>query len=120
MLLKLLANENFPLASVKKLRELGYDIVSIAENSPGISDLQVLEKACIEKRIILTFDRDYGELIYKQHFPCPNGVIYFRMVPRYPAEPAELLLLFFNLKSLEFIGKFSIIEREKMRQRYLP
>ncbi len=61
--MKLLANENFPKASVLLLRSLGYDITSIGEDNPSISDQSVMEIATAEERIILTFDRDYGELI---------------------------------------------------------
>ena len=55
-----LANENFPLLSIRLLREMNYDISSIIENSPGIPDSEVLSRAATENQIILTFDRDYA------------------------------------------------------------
>ncbi len=70
-----LANENFPLLSVRLLREMNYDISSIMENSPGIPDAEVLSRSATENQIILTFDRDYGELIYLLKLPTPKGVI---------------------------------------------
>ncbi|WP_051084275.1 DUF5615 family PIN-like protein [Segetibacter koreensis] len=66
--MKLLANENFPKASVLLLRSLGYDVTSIGEDSPSISDRSVMQIAEAEQRIIQTFDRDYGELIYKHNY----------------------------------------------------
>ena len=60
--MKLLADENIPLVSVRGLRDLGHDIVSIAEQSPGISDEEVLRLSRAQGRVIVTFDRDYGEL----------------------------------------------------------
>ena len=54
--MKFISNENFPLASVRKLRELGYDVLSISMRSPGISDLAVLRLAVKESRVLLTFD----------------------------------------------------------------
>jgi len=42
--------------------------------------------------VILTFDRDYGELIYRHRLPVPPGVVYFRYDPLSPEEPAEHLL----------------------------
>ena len=48
-----------------------HNIISITEESPAIKDNQVLELALIEQRIILTFDRDYGELIYRLKKLCP-------------------------------------------------
>lgn len=62
--MRFLANENFPLPSVRLLRSAGHDVLSITEESPGISDDRILARAVAEERIILTFDRDYGELIY--------------------------------------------------------
>ena len=56
--MRFLANENFPLPSVRLLREAGHDVVSISEETPGITDSQVLSRAVSEQRIILTFDRD--------------------------------------------------------------
>lgn len=58
--MKFLANENSPLASVRALRNIGLDVVSVEEESPGISDEEVLRRARDENRIIVTFDRDYA------------------------------------------------------------
>ena len=54
--MRFFANENMPLASVRVLREAGFDVASITEDSPGISDEGVLRRAHAENRIILTFD----------------------------------------------------------------
>jgi len=56
--MKLLANENFPKASVLLLRSYGYDITYIGENTPGITDKEVMESAQSQQRLIITFDRD--------------------------------------------------------------
>ena len=117
--MKLLANENFPLKSIIFLRNAGYDIVSITEKSPGIQDEQVLQRAVNEQRIILTFDRDYGELIYKKKLPKPAGIIYFRFVPLAPEEPAEYLFDLFTISDVRWSGKFTTLERGRMRQRPL-
>ncbi|MBP0003747.1 MAG: DUF5615 family PIN-like protein [Cyanobacteria bacterium SBC] len=73
--MQFLANENCPLPSVRTIRRAGYNIASVTEDSPGIDDRAVLTRAANEKRIILTFDRDYGELIYRLRLPSPKGVI---------------------------------------------
>ena len=61
--MQFLANENFPKASVIKLRDANYNVAYGSEDAPGAKDYEVLAGAVDEKRIILTFDRDYGELI---------------------------------------------------------
>ena len=112
-----LANENFPRTSVRILREKGYNIVSVIEESPGAKDLTILKRAQQEKRIILTFDRDYGELIYRYHFTLSEGVVYFKFDPVSPSESAEILLRILGDNKILLTGKFTVIERERIRQR---
>ena len=69
--MKFLADENFPLPSVRRLREAGHDVAAIAAEEPGLQDEQVLSRAFREERIILTFDRDYGRFLYEVGLPRP-------------------------------------------------
>ena len=52
--MRLLANENFPLASVRSLRAAGHDVAAIIEDTPGTTDAEVLAQAAREARIVLT------------------------------------------------------------------
>lgn len=115
--MRFLANENFPLTSVNLLRASGHDILALTEFSPGCKDEDVLNLALREKRIILTFDRDYGELIYKVKMPKPTGLAYFRFQPDFPEEPARLLLQILIRDGFALDGFFTVIERERVRQR---
>ncbi len=49
---------------IQALREAGHDVVAIAEVAGGASDDQVLERALKEKCVLITEDRDFGELVY--------------------------------------------------------
>ena len=118
--MQLIADENFPLISIRLLRQAGCDISSVTEDSPGIEDPEVLARAVNEQRIILTFDRDYGELIYRFRLPPPKGVIYLRFRPHTPEEPAAILLNLFQTEELQIEGWFTIVERDRIRQRPLP
>jgi predicted nuclease of predicted toxin-antitoxin system len=62
----LLTNENFPFPALRKLRAAGVDVVSVTEIMPAASDDQVMEYARKERRWIVTFDRDYGEFVFKK------------------------------------------------------
>ena len=62
MKVRWLVNENFPAPSVAVLRALGHDVLSIAESHSGDDDTEVLALAWEERRWLMTFDRDYGEL----------------------------------------------------------
>ena len=53
--MRFLANENFPLPSVRLLRQAGYDVALMIEDSPGMEDSEVLTRATDEQRVILAF-----------------------------------------------------------------
>lgn len=118
-MIRLLLNENIPLASAKLLREAGFDVVSILEDSPGISDRKIMERANQEGRIVVTFDRDYGELIYRRHLPAPSGVLYLRFTPLAPEEPAEYVLCLLKDKNISLASRFTVADRAQIRQRPL-
>ena len=118
--MRVLANEQVPAARVQRLRQSGHDVAAIGEDSPGPGEEQVLARAAREQRYLLTFDRDYGELIYRLGLPAPPSVLYIRFTPRTPAELAEYLLALISQPSLSLHGQFDVIDRYSLRQRPLP
>lgn len=117
---RFLADENFPGSSTHLLRTAGHDVAAIIDDMRGVEDTEVLARAVQEKRIILTFDRDYGELIYGKHLPAPPGVVYFRLDAAPPEEPAQMLLFLLALDVVRLEGKFTTLEERQVRQRPLP
>ena len=115
--MRLLANENFPLPGILLLRSLGYDITSIGEDYPGISDEYVMNIAITEQRIILTFDRDYGELIYKYNYKPPEGVIYLRLQLFEPSEPGALVHKLFEEYHIKTESTLTVFDGLMVRQR---
>ena len=118
--MRFLANENFPLASVRWLRQAGHDVTSVLEISAGAKDTAVLDRAARENRILLTFDRDYGELIYRRNLPAPAGVIYLRFAPETPEEAAIVVSALGQVAGLQLKGRYTVVDRQKVRQRPLP
>lgn len=117
--MKFLANENFPFPSIKLLRENGFEVISISEESGGISDEKVLEKAALENLIILTFDRDYGELIFKYRKNNPPSVVYFRTKGQTPNDAGKILVDKIKNHRLLLENFFTVIEATGVRQRKL-
>lgn len=118
--MRFMANENFPLASVWRLREVGHDTLAVSESMSGSRDEEVLSQAALEKRILLTFDRDYGELIYRKGLPAPAGVVYLRFAPSDPDEPARIVLGLESIEGLLLEGRYTVIDPPRIRQRPLP
>jgi len=114
---KLLANENVPLDSVTYLKNRGYDIKAIGIESFGISDKEVMAFAIAEERIIITFDRDYGELIFKHNFKPNEGVIYLR-ISEYESELPGIIIenLLLNT-NFDTYRKLTVIDNDGIRQR---
>lgn len=106
-----------PMATIFRLRKEGFDVSSISLDSPSITDAEVIQIATSENRTIITFDRDYGELIFKYNFQPVAGVIYLRMQNYQPEKPAELLLKLFNTPNLKFAGFFTVVDEKSVRQR---
>ncbi len=115
-----LADENFPLESIQQLRDKGHDVASVLEQQPGATDRTVLQWARSEERIILTFDRDYGDLVYRLGLKAPMGLVFLRFDPLTPAEPSQRLIALMGTGNLTLEGKFTVLERARARQRPLP
>jgi predicted nuclease of predicted toxin-antitoxin system len=117
---RFLADENLPLQGVGLLATVGHEVAAIILESPGLPDEQVMLRAAREERVLLTFDRDHGRLLYRTGVPVPEGVVYFRFDPAYPEEPVEHLLAILDQPEISILGMLTVIERDRVRQRPLP
>ena len=114
-----IADENIPRTSIKSLRDAGFDVLSIGEYKPGLADRDVLALAHQNGYGLLTFDRDFGELIFRKEQPAPRAVVYFRFIPTSPDEPAMMMMsLTSTLDVVE--GHFIVLDRDSYRKRPLP
>jgi predicted nuclease of predicted toxin-antitoxin system len=118
--MRFLADENVPAASVRRLRAEGHDVASASEDAPGARDADVLARAAAEGRVVLTFDRDYGELLYRRAAPAPPGVVYLRFRPAHPEEPAERVLALLAAGAVAREGHRTVLAHGHVRQRALP
>lgn len=77
--MRFLANENFPGSAVDAIRTAGHD-VWIRTLAPGSSHREVLAMASQEQRILLTFDKDFGELAKASSLPIAYGIALLRIL----------------------------------------
>ncbi len=115
MSIRILADENVNYEITKALREDRFEVVSVAEISPGITDFEVIELAVKLNAVILTEDSDFGRLV----FSCgnkTNGVIYLRYSAREKEEVVKTLVEFLKTQK-ELCGKFIVVTLKKVRIR---
>jgi predicted nuclease of predicted toxin-antitoxin system len=117
--MRFLANENFPGAAISRLETAGHDVVWVRIAAPGMTDSDVLAWAAREERILLTFDKDFGELVRRSTLLTPKcGVVLLRMpMPK----PGDVGLRIANLVTArdDWVGYFSVVEPTRVRMRPL-
>jgi predicted nuclease of predicted toxin-antitoxin system len=115
--MKLLANENFPLDSFHYLKAKGFDIMAIGIDYSGITDEEVMILAQNDRRIILTFDKDYGELIFKYGFKPDSGVIFLRLEAYDSDEPGKIIEQMLSAQHFDTERRLTVFDGKFIRQR---
>ena len=116
--MRFLANENFPGAAVTALEAAGHDVVWVRIAAPGATDADVLAWAAREERILLTFDKDFGELARGSALPLACGVVLLRTPMPVPSEVGQRLADLIMERD-DWAGYFSVIEPGRVRMRPL-
>jgi len=114
--MNLLADESADQQIVEKLRQQGHDVLSIAEMEPGISDTKVLNRANQHKALLLTSDRDFGELVFRQN-RIHQGVILIRLSGMSPQIKSIVVSGVLKDRGHELLTAFSVISPGMVRIR---
>ena len=115
--MKFLANENIPLTSVYYLKSLNYDIKAIGLDQAGITDQEVMKIAIEEVRTIITYDSDYGELIFKFGYRPEAGVIFIRFQPEQPLDTGKLVEKLVGESRIQFNRALTVVDSNSIRQK---
>ncbi len=117
--MKFLANENFPQAAVVALRQDGHDVLWARTDLPGTDDDDILRRAQAEDRVLLTFDKDFGDLAFHWGLPAQCGVILFRLSIPSPDVSAQRVVAAIATQQ-DWSGSFTVVEDARIRIRPLP
>jgi predicted nuclease of predicted toxin-antitoxin system len=112
--MKFLADENVPGPVIDALRQDGLDVTWIRDDASGLPDALVLARAQQEARVLITFDKDFGELARRLGLSAAAGVILFRIPTRSPQEAAEMVARTIRT-SKEWAGRFSVVTPNGIR-----
>ncbi len=114
--MKILADEGVDKPIVTALRNVGFDVAYILETNAGAEDNSILELAYSQQRILITQDKDFGELVFrlkKAHY----GVILIRLQGYAPDLKAEITAHLFLHHGNELMGAFTVIQPNAIRIR---
>jgi predicted nuclease of predicted toxin-antitoxin system len=114
--MNLVADESVDLPIVLNLRLAGHDVVAIPEFSPSIDDDRVLHEANSRNAVLITADKDFGELVHRLK-KTHHGVILLRLSGLTPDNKVATVIDAFTQHSLEFAGAFVVIAPGSVRIR---
>jgi len=112
----LVANEGVERQVVERLRQDGHDVVYVAELSPSITDEEVLRQANARSAVLLTADKDFGELVFRQGL-VHSGVILLRLAGLANVTKAQIVAEVCRDRTAELIGAFSVVSPGQVRIR---
>ena len=114
-----MADENVPGAAIDALRARGHDVLWVRTGMPGAKDEDVLARAQADRRIVVTFDKDFGELAFARGLPAACGVVLFRLRSSDSEEEARAVVAVLESRD-DWEGHFGAVEDGRLRMRSLP
>ena len=114
--MNLLADESVNRQTVERLRQEGHDVLYIAELEPGIPDHVVLARANERNALLLTADKDFGELVFRQKL-VNSGVVLLRLAGLSPETKAGITADVLRDREAELRQAFSVISPGMVRIR---
>ena len=116
--MKFVADECCDGGLVRALRADGHDVLFAAESLAGAPDDDVLSVAFEEQRLLVTEDRDFGELVYRLMLPT-HGVVYLRFDVENRAAKVPRLRWLLGEPAEKLPGSFAVLETDRVRLRPL-
>ena len=114
--MKLVADESVDGPIVERLRGNGHSVLFVTEMQPGIADTEVLELSRSEAALLVTADKDFGDLVFRQALPhC--GVLLVRLAGLDPDEKAAIVSEAIRLRGDKLVDRFSVLTRKTLRIR---
>jgi predicted nuclease of predicted toxin-antitoxin system len=112
----IVADESVDRQIVDRLRADGHDVWFIAELEPGIEDEEVLRMSRESSAILLTADKDFGELVFR-HRRLHSGILLIRLAGLAPDAKAEMVAAVFERHANELHMNFAVLSSRALRLR---
>src|SRR3989442_7332794 len=112
--MKFLVDECTGSAVARWLEHQGHDVFSVYDQARGISDDRVIEIAQIERRILITNDRGFGEKVFRERRP-QHGVVFLRLANERAASKIRVLDQLLSQHSDMLLGRFVVVTESRIR-----
>jgi predicted nuclease of predicted toxin-antitoxin system len=112
--MRFLADESCDFSVVRALRSVGHDVAAIAEVSPREEDDDVRKRAVIANCILITEDKDFGQLVYA-NMRRTGGVIFNRFPSRARRNLADTVVEVVRQRGERLIGHFTVLQPGRVR-----
>jgi len=116
--MKFLADENVERPIVEVLRALGHDVLYASEMSRGEDDDRLLRLTNRERRVLITSDKDFGELVYLRG-QVATGILLLRFRTERSSVKAALVETFLRSAASRLVGHFTVLSESGARIRPL-
>lgn len=110
----IVADESVDFGIVEALRDEGFEVWSIMETSPSISDTDVLSIAFEKEAFLITEDKDFGELTYRLQ-KLNHGILLIRLSGLSSAEKSNMVANVIKNQSEELMNSFSVLTYNNLR-----
>lgn len=112
--MRFLADESCDFTVVRALRAAGHDVRAVADVSRGAPDEQVIDLALQESRVLLTEDKDFGQLVFASAGESP-GVVFIRFPANVRKAMTDAVVRFVEENSAKIGGRFSVVQPGRIR-----
>lgn len=112
--MRFLVDECTGPAVARWLRQQHYDVFSVYEEARGATDDWILQKACAENRILITNDKDFGELIFRLKKPH-KGVVLLRLEDERAANKIAVVQRLLASYADQLVDRFTVVTESTVR-----
>ena len=114
--MRFVADESCDFSVVRALRDVGHEVTAIADIAPRIEDEEVLRIALRKGTILITEDKDFGQLVYASA-KANEGVLLLRFPARERSGVAAAVVALVKQRGAELAGCFVVLQRGRVRIR---
>ena len=114
--MKFIVDESSGAAVAEYLRSMGHNVLAVAEVLSQANDQDILARAVNEGRIVVTNDKDFGELMFRSG-QAHNGVLLLRLHDESPANRVRMVSVVFEQHTDQLADHFIVASESGIRIR---